>query len=371
MNKSYFNILIISFLFLFYLDSYGSDMKYRFNDYCMNGRIKYSVEHIIPGIPMRQAESIRERLITEYKNEGKYDEKGKKEIDKTVNSYIKGGTLRFPVEMYFNKDQIVMKEYSKDPVNIFYDFDRKIKESLAIEFNTLKRRVLYPHNTYYYDSLYIRWLGGFYDQFLDSSDAVFSEDTLGQYRIISVPVNDSLKSVIYDAEQIVIFLNSTTNNWEKIELWKSNINNRTIFFSDYQTYKGINYPNTITIEELREKNKKDIYQMKVQEVEFDLPHLDVYGQMNILKGKTFVIDERFNPSIDYNLEESGDKKDEELVQKYIDRNNYLETFKFDTTMQNKNKELPNRNYFMIILKTLVVLLTVLLITWGYGKIRNS
>ena len=351
-----------------------TDMKYKFNDYFMNGRIKYSVEHIFPGKSAKETESIRERLITEYKNEGKYDEKGKKEIEKTVNSYIKGGTLRFPVEMYFNKDQIVMKEYSKDPLNIFYDFNRQVSEFLAVELNTLNRKVLYPPQAYYYDSLYIRWLGGFYDQFLNSSDAVFSEDTLGHYKLISVPVSDSLKNVIYDAEQIVIFLNSTTNNWEKIELWKSNINNRTIIFSDYQTYKGINYPNTITIEELREKNKKDIYQMKVQEVEFNLPHLDVYGQMNIQKGKTTVIDERFSPSVMYKIEESGDKKDEELVEMYKIREMNLAQNSLNNNIppgKLPNKQTQKEPVTFRLLKYSFIGLVLLLSIWGYGKIRNK
>ena len=352
-----------------------SDMKYKFNEYFINGRIKYSVEHIIPGIPVKQAESIRDRLTMDYKSEGKYDEKGKKEIEKTVNSYIKGGTLRFPVEMYFNKNQIVLKEeYSENPVNIFYDFNRQLNESLAIKLDSLVRRVLYPPRTYYYNSLYIRWLGGFYDQFLDSSDAVFSEDTLGQYKIISVPVNDSLKNITYNAEQIVIFLNSTTNNWEKIELWKSNINNRTIIFSDYKAFNGFNYPNTITIEELRDKNKKYIYKMKVQEVEFNLPHLDVYGQMNIQKGKTFVIDERFNPSINYNLEESGDKKDEELVEMYkIREMNLTQNSLNNNTPPVKlpNKQTQQTPITFRLLKYSFIGLVLLLSIWGYRKIRNK
>ncbi len=277
--------------------------------------------------------------------------------------------------MYFNKNQIVLKEeYSENPVNIFYDFNRQLNESLAIKLDSLVRRVLYPPRTYYYNSLYIRWLGGFYDQFLDSSDAVFSEDTLGQYKIISVPVNDSLKNITYNAEQIVIFLNSTTNNWEKIELWKSNINNRTIIFSDYKAFNGFNYPNTITIEELRDKNKKYIYKMKVQEVEFNLPHLDVYGQMNIQKGKTFVIDERFNPSINYNLEESGDKKDEELVEMYkIREMNLTQNSLNNNTPPVKlpNKQTQQTPITFRLLKYSFIGLVLLLSIWGYRKIRNK
>jgi hypothetical protein len=343
----------------------------KFNNKAENGRIRFQVEHIIPGESQGSLNSLRELMIQNYQKEEKYDEKGKNEIEEIIQHHAQGGTVTYSEEMFFQKNQVVMKEYSKSTINYFFDFKNKFEESLYIfpdKRDTLTRSTFI--NTV--DRFYINWLGGIFDKLAESSEAQLSEDSIAGRLMISVPVEESLKPFLFNAERIEMILNPSTYDWEEIKLYRFNVNDKSLRFSDYQTNKGIRYPGLIVVERLTGKDKKDIIKMKVQDVEFNLPHLDVYGQMNIRKGKTTVIDERFSPSITYKIEESGDKKDEELVEIYNTRNKNQVINKHNINKSSEQNDKDKvRNNWKIVLQISVVLLIMLLIIWCFRKIRRN
>jgi len=362
-------------LIIFYMTNmsmvYGEFIVEPFMGNCTSAIIDYTVTYTIPPENKDTIEWLKQDKIENLKENDLFNKNEINKLNRQIKSLDKERIFTYKASFAFNRDEMIVKEDKINPkaIRYFSNNEKADKVEYYCATNNHIDRASYKSNTYNPYGLLFKFKKGYSDLF-DRNTTLSIKSTNNKYQI-KVKVQNEIKINYVNADYLIFYF-TEPNQLNQIDYLRSDQLIASLIIKEYKRDSNGIFPSYMIIKYQRDHNRYETCELNFISSKINQYIDPTYFEFPIIKDITTVTDNRFEPELYYRINSNKDFTDEELTQKYKEYlNNTNQESPGNTQKNNHEKKALTEKILLSVLKISVGVLILLLLAYGYRKIRRE
>lgn len=350
---------------------YGAFIVEPFMGNSTSAIIDYTVRFKIPPENKDTIEWLKQDKIENLKEYDRYNQNEIKNLNRELQSFARERIYNYKASFAFNKDEMIVKEDKTNPkaISYFSNNEKANKVEYYCATNNHIDRASYKSNTYNPYGLLFKFKKGYSDLF-ERNTTLSIKSTNNEYQI-KVKVQNEIKINYVNADYLFFYF-TEPNQLNQIDYLRSDQLIASLIIKEYKRDSNGIFPSYMIIRYQRDHNRYETCELNFISSKINQYIDPTYFEFPIIKDITTVTDNRFEPVLYYRINSDKDFTDEELTQNFKEHlNNTNQESPGNTQKNNHEKKTLTENILLPVLKISVGVLILLLLAYGYRKIRRE